>query len=254
MRLIVRVDNIGWDSGGNDAARRSIEHGIATAVHVRLDAPETASALQRLKDYPWISVGWQCDFLGKPVRAAEKVPTLVDRNGNFRPDLITAQDVSRIEALLELRAELFRCASFLGYIPTYRNRVFSKTSPFGRAIGEIDQEFGIVTRFVREPDAADTDALDEQWENRRIVRMPRPEPSDDAAGAFLRCAEPLLARDENTWISQWTPETAEALCDSRLTDWIAENGVELVNYHDALFGTREYQNHLRGTGSDLSVL
>ena len=254
MRLIVRVDNIGWDAICNDIAWKTIEHGITTAVHVRLDAPETASALQRLKEYPWISVGWQCDFLGKPVRDPEKVPTLVDRNGNFRPDLTTAQDVSRVEALLEMRAELFRCAGILGYIPTYRNRVFAKTSPFGRAIGEIDQEFGIVTRFTREPDSEDTEALDEQWENRRIVRMPRPDLSGDAADAFLRCADALLAQDENTWISRWLPEHADALCDSRLSDWIVDNGVELVNYHDALFGTREYQNHLRGTGSDLSVL
>ena len=42
-----------------------------------------------------------------------------------------------------------------------------------------------------------------------------------------------------------------ALCDPRLHDWLKDNRIELVNFRDALYGTREYQNHLRNTGSDL---
>ncbi len=42
-----------------------------------------------------------------------------------------------------------------------------------------------------------------------------------------------------------------ALCDERLKAWIRTNRIELVNFRDALYGTREYQNHLKLTGSDL---
>lgn len=44
-----------------------------------------------------------------------------------------------------------------------------------------------------------------------------------------------------------------AMCDPRLRDWIKRTNIELVNQHDALYGTRAYQNHLRETGSDLYV-
>ncbi len=44
-----------------------------------------------------------------------------------------------------------------------------------------------------------------------------------------------------------------ALCDVRLKNWIKENRIELVNFRDALYGTREYQNHLKLTGSDLAI-
>jgi predicted glycoside hydrolase/deacetylase ChbG (UPF0249 family) len=44
-----------------------------------------------------------------------------------------------------------------------------------------------------------------------------------------------------------------ALCDIRLKDWIRENRIELVNFRDALYGTREYQNHLKLIGSDLAL-
>ena len=42
-----------------------------------------------------------------------------------------------------------------------------------------------------------------------------------------------------------------ALCDIRLRNWIKQNRIELVNFHDALYATDEYQNHLRLIGSDL---
>ena len=45
----------------------------------------------------------------------------------------------------------------------------------------------------------------------------------------------------------------EALCSDRMKQWIRENHVELVNYRDAIFGTKEYQNHLKAIGSDLAI-
>lgn len=44
-----------------------------------------------------------------------------------------------------------------------------------------------------------------------------------------------------------------ALCDSRLKAWIVEHKIELVNTRDALYGTKEFQNHLKRMGSDLAV-
>jgi predicted glycoside hydrolase/deacetylase ChbG (UPF0249 family) len=46
---------------------------------------------------------------------------------------------------------------------------------------------------------------------------------------------------------------SEALCSDRLRKWIKDNKVELVNTRDALYGTNEYQNHLKAIGSDLAV-
>ncbi len=45
----------------------------------------------------------------------------------------------------------------------------------------------------------------------------------------------------------------EALCDPAVIAWIKENKIELINHRDALYGTHEYQNHLRAIGSDLAV-
>ena len=44
-----------------------------------------------------------------------------------------------------------------------------------------------------------------------------------------------------------------ALTDVRLKKWIMENHIELVNFRDALYGTNEYQNHLKLADSELAM-
>jgi hypothetical protein len=39
-----------------------------------------------------------------------------------------------------------------------------------------------------------------------------------------------------------------AMCDPRLKNWITANRIELINFRDALYGTNEYQLHLRRSG------
>lgn len=50
------------------------------------------------------------------------------------------------------------------------------------------------------------------------------------------------------------PQDAHAMMDVRLRNWIKENNIELVNFRDALYGSNEYQNHLKATGSDLCMI
>lgn len=45
-----------------------------------------------------------------------------------------------------------------------------------------------------------------------------------------------------------------AMCDIRLRNWIKQNNIELVNFRDALYGSNEYQNHLKAIGSDLCMI
>jgi predicted glycoside hydrolase/deacetylase ChbG (UPF0249 family) len=44
-----------------------------------------------------------------------------------------------------------------------------------------------------------------------------------------------------------------ALCDVRLRNWIREHRIELIGFRDALHGTRDFQEHLAATGSDLAM-
>lgn len=47
------------------------------------------------------------------------------------------------------------------------------------------------------------------------------------------------------------PMDMYALCSDEVKNWIVEKKIELINLRDALYGTNEYQNHLREIGSPL---
>lgn len=47
------------------------------------------------------------------------------------------------------------------------------------------------------------------------------------------------------------PVDLYALCSEEVKHWIVENKIQLLNLRDALYGTNEYQNHLREIGSPL---
>ena len=49
-------------------------------------------------------------------------------------------------------------------------------------------------------------------------------------------------------------QDSEAMQDQRLKNWIKQNNIELVNFRDALYGSQEYQNHLKAVGSDLCMI
>ena len=82
-KMVVRADNIGMSKVCNIGTFEAIEHGVVTAAGVMLDSPGTEDALERLEAYPWISVGWHMHIWGAPVSDSERVPSLIEKDGQF---------------------------------------------------------------------------------------------------------------------------------------------------------------------------
>ena len=311
MKLIIRIDDVGYTPVHNLGSWRAIEEGIATSADVMLDTPGTEEALLRLRSYPWISVGWHTHFWGSPVLPAEKVPTLVRGNGHFRQDLSTASDVSEDEALQELHAQLERCIRIYGNVPCCCEFSFSPAVPFGSAMHRVMEEYGIawgtcssdpelmpgsdLSQLV--PGGTDSKKMQippivaqDKWKDRRIVMANNVSCAAmedsladalayDPVGCFLAHADELLTRNrDEIFFTAWHPGyvdhyvmydgdqglfaknfllirpiDVEALCDPRMKKWIEDNKIELVSFADALYDTRNYQNHLRACGSPLAV-
>ncbi len=119
--MVVRADDVGHSKVYNIGTFEAIENGVVTAVDIMLDSPGTEDALERLKEFPWISIGWHMHMWGAPVLDPKQVPSLVEKggqfDGRFRMDLSQAQDVVYAEAVKELRAQLDRCIRILGRVP-----------------------------------------------------------------------------------------------------------------------------------------
>lgn len=147
MKLIIRADDVGYTKVHNFGTWKVIEEGIATSADVMLDTPGTEDALERLRDYPWISIGWHPHFWGTPLLGRDRVPTLFDAvRDHFRRDL-DAADISYDEAMAELGAELDRCIRIYGTAPAYTEFSFSGETPFGKAMADTCEKYGIANRF-----------------------------------------------------------------------------------------------------------
>jgi predicted glycoside hydrolase/deacetylase ChbG (UPF0249 family) len=149
--MVVRADDIGMSKVCNIGTFEAIQNGVVTSADIMLDSPGTEDALERLKAYPWLSVGWHTHMWGAPVADPKRVPSTIEKSGQFagrfRTDLAQAQDVVFEEALVELRAQLERCVKILGKAPDTGGNG-NATSPWGRALRQVSDEFGLVSNFT----------------------------------------------------------------------------------------------------------
>lgn len=151
--IIIRADDMGYSLVNNMGSFKTIEEGMTTAADVMLDCPGTEDALSRLRNFPWISVGWHTHFWGSPVLGAARVPSLVDETGRFRRDLPGLNDVNYDEALAELNAEIEMCVDILGKSPdTGLGSYPGSETPFARAMDKVCERFLIERNFYRRAD------------------------------------------------------------------------------------------------------
>ena len=147
-KLIIRADDVGYTPVNDIGAFETMTNGVVTAADVMLECPGTVGALERLKEMPWISVGWHTHFWGSPVAPVEKVASLYDeKTGHFRVDIRNAEDVSEEEAYYEIMTQFERCEKILGRVPDCAGDI-EPTSPFCRAQIRALDELKIPRNYV----------------------------------------------------------------------------------------------------------
>ncbi len=306
MKMIIQADDVGYTDVCNIGSFETIYNGVVTSADTMLDTPGTVDALKRLRELPWITVGWHCHMWGSPILDPSKVPTIYNpKNGHFRQDLKTAEDVDYNEILTELRAEIERCIQYLGRTPDTAAVTGFGPNPsvFAAAQKQVVEEYEIPHSCARRMHSLENGELefgmvDPQWADCKIYKAelggskgkPRDNTvmTDSIQAQFLYDPLPYFYEDrgrmfelpkdsvfEHSWHPGYvdyyvyrlgdqgprarnviTSRTVDvfALCSEDLKNWIREKKVELVNWKDALYGTHEYQNNLRDTGSNLFML
>ena len=269
MKLIVKADDYGYTKTYNEGTIEAVQNGIVTIVDLMLDTPGVEDAIERIKDYPWISVGWHgSHFWGAPVADPKLLPSMVDyetgRFKNWRKDPEAKLHISYDEALIECRAQVEKCIALLGRAPIVAR--IRDDSPLERAKKVICDEYKI--NYTYEQDLARLEmngrayALAESKDYAKIA-------SYDPVSYIMNC-QPMV-KDTEAAITVWhcgyldsyiAAESSfttvrcvdvAAMCSPKLKQWIIDNQIELINMNDWLYGTHEYQNHLKVIGSDLCV-
>ena len=292
-KMIVRADDVGYTDVCNIGTFETITNGIVTSADVMLESPGTVDALNRLRETPWISVGWHSHFWFSPVLPAEQVPTLLTPGTNrFRRDLATTNEIDPAELEAEMHAQMRSCLMILGRVPDTTD-ISKKITVFSTVKEKICDTYGIAHHFATKGGRDGITPPSKKWADRKIlipapVNAYREIESDsvtsqyenyDPVKYYLEDPDKMLELPDDVVFEQsWHPgyvdytvykqgdhgprarfftsvrtEDVAALTSQRLHDWVREHGIALINFRDALYGTNEYQNHLRAIGSDLYV-
>ena len=81
MKLVIRADDVGYSAVNDIGAFEALEQGVATAADVMLDAPHAPQALERLRQMPWISVGWHPHFGARRCCLPQRYPAWCSPTG-----------------------------------------------------------------------------------------------------------------------------------------------------------------------------
>lgn len=283
-RLVYRADDIGYSQAFNDGAFKAIEQGIVTSADIMLDTPGTMDALLRIKEMPWISIGWHRHLWGSPVAGAENVPSMVNEEGKFKwrknaklMDTVTYEDAYR-----EFKAELELCLSVIGRVPDSAH--YSGERPIDLAMKDICEEYHINCNFWGEQSPNETyfKPAAVEYQHLKYQKYPSEKQEPDKHKrfdlAYFDEYDPEFAimavqweNEDEIWrvgghpgylddliLSESTCNVHRvkdimACCSEKVKNWIIENEVELINQRDVLFGTHEYQNHLKHMNSPLYI-
>lgn len=126
-RILLRADDLGYSRAVNYGIYDSIHNGLINNVGVMVNMPSTEQGLDLLKNED-IDIGQHTDISnGKPVLPADKVPSLVDENGNFKRSKIyraaygsgQSDFVNLDEVVAEIDAQYHRFLDLVGHKPDY---------------------------------------------------------------------------------------------------------------------------------------
>lgn len=277
MKLVFRADDFGYTDASNIGTMKAIDEGVVTCVELMLDTPGSDDALERIRNYPWISVNWHTHFWGSPVADPSLVPSMINEAGRFKfrgtRNRNAMNEVDYDEALTECRAEIEKCIRFLGKVP---DATSIDDTVIGQAKKAICDEYGIVYNYMggRNPRTKEPYSAAPEYQHLNIFEhenfgkpgmtletYPLYNPLENilqidvhSDKILVRSQHPGYLDDRILQESSCTIQRVKdvtILCSDELKQWIRENNVELINLRDALYGTSEYQNHLRFIGSDL---
>ncbi len=250
IRLVIRVDDVGFNHSSNMALQRLLDEGCVSAVSVMVVSDWLDEAVAILKDHPEVSVGvhttlnseWKLYRWG-PVLPADEVPTLVDEWGKFfgtRADLMAnGPDVDEVEKEIRAQIDLAIAKGLnISYIDHHMSAAV-ETPEMRKRFELIAADYGVViSRY-----------FGERYEP-VMYSVPPEEKADffvseiaklEEPGLYLAVAHPgadvpemQVLRDLNETgpanMSQHRQAETDALCDPRLRALLDERGIELVGY------------------------
>jgi hypothetical protein len=123
--IIVHADDLGETHAVNAAAIKALEAGSINSASLMVPCPWFPEIADYAKSHPGADFGLHLTVTSErvyyrwgPVASADKVPSLIDKNGYFHHDWENNQHINAKEVEIELRAQIERALA-IGVRPTH---------------------------------------------------------------------------------------------------------------------------------------
>jgi predicted glycoside hydrolase/deacetylase ChbG (UPF0249 family) len=224
-RLIINSDDYGRTPEISRGIRAAHLHGVVTSTTCMMNIPTTAAdiAVAR-KETPKLGMGVHLVLtMGRPILPPEKVPTIVDENGNhhkYNPFIENIPNLNLDEVKAEWRAQIEAFSKAAGQKPTHldSHHHSSYFSPaLFRAMLELAQEYGCPIRYPLLPSNDDSREFSETTKRAPdLLREFNPRRPDVF---FVNFYDQTATREDLLAIIQNVPEgTSEIMCHPGYVD------------------------------------
>lgn len=258
IKAIINADDFGMSEAFNYGVIKAYRDGVASSSSLMANMPAAEHAVRLAREYSGLFIGQHTNFvLGKPCAPADKLPSMVDGNGNFhRSGEYRSGRRSFVyeEVRLETIAQMERFKELTGHYPEHIEGHAVGGEVIDRAFLDIAKEYGIHTSVF-------TGTHNEPQEGyAEVVFAITPQYNDIlnrgvSVDNFLNDDLGILKENkgrvvelhfhpgfldqfilDNSTLTLPRCRDLETLCDPRVREWLERNGVELVSFGDLKFG------------------
>ena len=125
-RILIRADDLGYCESVNYGIAKSVRHGIIRSVGIMTNMPAAQHGVELLKAMP-VCYGQHTNICtGRPLTDPALVPSLCQKNGEFKPSRFYREAAQKgedfvvlEEVILEIEAQYYRFVELTGEQPHY---------------------------------------------------------------------------------------------------------------------------------------
>lgn len=247
-RILVRADDLGYSEGVNYGIAKSVREGIIRSVGLMPNMEAAAHGIKLLEGTR-VCLGQHTNIcIGKPVTDPERIPSLVQENGEFKSskayrsaekDFVVLE-----EALLEIEAQYKRFVELTGRQPGYFEGHAVASNNFFKGLSMIAEKYNLKYQGLSFGDESVFVGNTEVW-----MHMGSMNPKGYDPAAFLKGivenahdhgCEVMVCHPgyldayilNNSSLTIPRTQEVEMACDRELKKWLEDRDVRLVSYDE----------------------
>lgn len=251
IQFVIRADDLGYSEAVNCGIAKTVKEGMIRSVGVMPNMPAARHGLELLKGEK-VCYGQHTNIcLGKPCADPEKIPSLLDRDGNLKSSRAYREAWKKGECftvleemVLEIEAQYQRFLELTGQEPGYFEGHAVLSDHLREGLRIVAERHGLkfndmfpgdeVGKFGKAPVAACAmKSMEPDYDPVRALKEAVAGARRDMPNVFV-CHPGYLDEYLLNSSSLTVNRTKEVtmLCDPEMKRWLQEQGVELITYDE----------------------